>query len=128
MLWAFYSTLLKRHAQDVHPVLLSTWTFVGGALVYVVVGTPGLLRLGNATLPGVAWACVLGSGLGALVVAYLFYYRGMKVIGPVKTAMFSNLQPIVALVVAYFLLREVPTPLQLGGAGVIMTGLMVSRA
>ena len=125
--WAFYTTLLKRTAQNVHPVPLSAWTLVGGLLVYAVVATPGLLRLRGTTLPNVAWAAVVGSGLGALVVAYLFYYRGMKVIGPVKTAMFSNLQPVVALVVAYFVLHEIPTTLQLGGAALIMTGLVASR-
>jgi drug/metabolite transporter (DMT)-like permease len=128
MAWAFYSTLLKKHAQRVHPVQLSAWTLFGGALVYAVVGLPGLIRLDAGAVPTVAWAAVLGSGTGALVVAYLFYYRGMRVIGPVKTAMFSNLQPIVALVVAYFVLHEVPTPLQLGGATLIMSGLLVSRA
>jgi len=126
--WAFYSALLKKYAERVHPVQLAAWTLVGGVAVYAVVAFPGLLRLDASTLPPVAWAAALYSGIVALVVGYLFYYRGVRVLGPVKTAMFSNLQPIIALVVAFFVFHEVPTPLQLGGAAVIMTGLVVSRA
>jgi drug/metabolite transporter (DMT)-like permease len=67
------------------------------------------------------------SGFGALVIAYLFYYRGVRVLGPTRTAMFSNLQPLIALTVAYLTLGETPSVWQLAGAGSIMTGLLVSR-
>jgi drug/metabolite transporter (DMT)-like permease len=62
------------------------------------------------------------------VVAYLFWYRGVRILGPTRTAMFSNLQPIVALVVAYFVLAESPSAPQLGGAVAIMSGLLLSRS
>jgi drug/metabolite transporter (DMT)-like permease len=41
--------------------------------------------------------------------------------------MFSNLQPLIALAVAYLTLGEVPTAWQLGGATSIMAGLLISR-
>ena len=125
--WAVYSVLLKPYAARVHPIHLAAWTLVGGVGVYALIAVPGLARLDVAALPSIAWGAVLYSGVGALVVAYLFYYRGVRTIGPVKTAMFSNLQPIIALVVAYFVFHEMPTPVQLGGAGLIMGGLLVSR-
>jgi drug/metabolite transporter (DMT)-like permease len=67
------------------------------------------------------------SAVLAMVVAYLFYYRGVRVVGPVRTAMFSNLQPIVALAVAAVTLGERPGPWQLAGAGAIAAGIVVSR-
>lgn len=126
--WAFYGVLLKQYSSRVHPVQLAAWTLVGGVAVYAVVAAPGLARLDAAALPPIAWGAVVYSGVGAMVLGYLFYYRGVRVIGPVKTAMFSNLQPIIALVVAYLAFREVPTAPQLGGAVLIMSGLLVSRA
>ena len=33
----------------------------------------------------------------ALVIAYYFWYRGVRVIGPTRTAMYSNLQPLIAV-------------------------------
>jgi drug/metabolite transporter (DMT)-like permease len=127
LVWALYSNLLRGHAQRVHPVHLTMWTLVGGLLAYAVVAPPAVMRVDPTALPRGVWWAVLYSSVLAMVVAFLFYYRGVRVIGPVKTAMFSNLQPIIALVVAYVAFREVPTSVQLGGAALIMTGLVVSR-
>jgi drug/metabolite transporter (DMT)-like permease len=41
--------------------------------------------------------------------------------------MYGNLQPIIAIVVAWIMLHEQPTGWQLLGAGFIMAGLLVSR-
>ena len=68
------------------------------------------------------------SGVGSLVVAYAFWYRGIRIIGPTRTAMYSNLQPVVAVLVAWAMLGEVPTLVQGVGAGAIMAGLLLSRA
>jgi drug/metabolite transporter (DMT)-like permease len=125
--WAFFSVLLKSFADRVHPFHLSAFTLAGGLVVLGALGVPSLVRLDYASVPPIAWWAVLYSGIGALVIAYLFYYRGVRVLGPVKTAMFSNLQPIIALIFAYFVAHELPTPLQFGGAGLIMAGLLVSR-
>jgi len=48
-------------------------------------------------------------------------------IGPTRVSMFSNLQPLVALAVAWIALGEVPTIWQGLGAGSIMTGLIITR-
>jgi drug/metabolite transporter (DMT)-like permease len=121
--WACYAVLLKPFAARVDPVHLSAWTLVGGVATLVPLAAPDLARLDAAAVPAAAWGAVLYSALLAMVVAYLFYYRGVRVVGPVRTAMFSNLQPIVALAVAAGTLGERPGPWQLGGAALIAAGL-----
>ena len=125
--WAFYAVLLKRYTERVHPIQISAWTMVGGVLLLGGAATPQWLATDWHAVPLPAWGAVAYSGLGALVIAYLFYYRGVRVLGPTRTAMFSNLQPLIALTVAYFTLGETPSVWQLAGAGSIMTGLLVSR-
>ena len=125
--WAFYAVLLKPFTQRVHPIHLSAFTLLGGIGVLVLAGAPSLSTLDFAAVPTLGWGAVAYAGLGAMVLAYLFYYRGVRVLGPVRTAMYSNLQPLIAMAVAYLSLREVPTAWQLGGAAAITTGLLVSR-
>ena len=67
------------------------------------------------------------SGIGSMGIAYLFWYRGVRVIGSTRTAMFSNLQPIVALAVSWPLLGETPTLMQGVGAGAVLGGLLLTR-
>jgi drug/metabolite transporter (DMT)-like permease len=73
------------------------------------------------------WTAIIYSGLGALVVGNLIWYYGVSKIGPTRVSMFSNLQPLVALAVAWIALGEVPTIWQGLGAGSIMTGLIIIR-
>ena len=69
------------------------------------------------------WGAVGYSGVGAIGLAYLFWYRGVHEIGPTRTAMYSNLQPIVAVLVAWVALGEIPTVAQgLGAAGPLAPG------
>jgi drug/metabolite transporter (DMT)-like permease len=125
--WACYAVVLKPFTARVDPMHLSAWTLLGGVLTLVPLAVPGLLRLDAAAVPAVGWGAVGYSAVLAMVVAYLFYYRGVRVVGPVRTAMFSNLQPIVALAVAALTLGERPGAWQLAGAALIASGLVVSR-
>lgn len=125
--WACFAVLLKPYTQRVDPMHLSAWTLLGGVVTLVPLAAPALGRLAPATVPVVGWSAVGYSAFLAMVVAYLFYYRGVRVVGPVRTAMFSNLQPIVALAVAAVLLGERPGAWQLAGAAAITAGLVVSR-
>jgi drug/metabolite transporter (DMT)-like permease len=78
-------------------------------------------------IDGPVWSAIIYSGIGALVIANLFWFRGVRVLGPTHTAMFSNIQPAIALAVAWVALGEVPTIWQLVGAATIMGGLLISR-
>jgi drug/metabolite transporter (DMT)-like permease len=60
-------------------------------------------------------------------VAYFFWYRGLRVLGPTRTAVYANLQPIVALLVAWPLLNETPTLFQIVGAVTIIAGVFLTR-
>lgn len=126
--WSLYTVLLKPYTERVDGVRLSTLTMVGGAVPLLFVTGSAIAHTRWLALPALAWSALLYSSIIALVVAYLFWYRGVKVIGPTRTALYANLQPAVALVAAWPMLGEVPTPLQIVGAVAIMAGVLLTRA
>jgi drug/metabolite transporter (DMT)-like permease len=126
--WAVYTVLLKPHTDRVPGVQLSAFTMVGGALALLIVAGPAIARTSWRAVPPAGFAAVFFSGMFALVIAYLFWYRGVRVIGPTRTAMYSNLQPLIAVGVAWPLLGEVPTAWQGVGAACIMGGLVLTRS
>ena len=99
----------------------------GGIIPLLIVGAPSLATTNYAAVPAAGWAAVAYSGLLALVVAYLFWYRGVRVLGPTRASMYSNLQPLVAMLAAWPLLGETPRALQLMGAACIVGGLLLTR-
>ena len=126
--WAVFAVAFQPLSKRVSGIPLSALTMVGGAVAMLAVATPSIVRTRWAAMPALGWAAIVYSGIGALVIAYLFWYRGVKVLGSTRTAMYSNLQPVFALVFAWATLHEVPTSWQVIGAGCIMTGLVLTRA
>jgi drug/metabolite transporter (DMT)-like permease len=127
VIWAFYTTGLVPLAQHVEPAQVAAWTLVGGVVPLAFVAAPSMLRTDWAGIAPLTWAAVLYSGILAMVVAYLVWYHGVRAIGPTRTAMFANLQPLVAVLVAWAVLGEVPTLFQGAGAGAVLSGLYLAR-
>ena len=126
--WAAFTVMLKPYTHRVHGIQLSAITMVGGAIPLMLYSAPQIARTDWLQISGPAWGAIAYSGLFALVVAYLIYYHGVRVIGPTRTAMFANLQPLIALIVAWIMLAEAPTIWQTLGAGAIMSGLLLTRS
>jgi len=125
--WATFTVLLQPYSVRVHPFQLSAITMVSGALVCLVVAVPGLLHTNWSGIGVGAWGALLYASIGSMVLAYLLYYHGIRVLGATRTAVYGNLQPLVALAVAALVLGERPTGWQLFGAAFIMAGLLMSR-
>jgi len=125
--WATFTVLLQPYTHRVNGVHLSALTMVGGALPLLFAATPSLASTDWATVSAATWGAVAYSGIAALVVAYLIWYRGVRVLGPTRTAMYGNLQPVIALGFAWLHLGEVPTVAQAAGIVAIMGGILMTR-
>ena len=125
--WAFYTVLLLPITRRADAVQIAAWSLVGGVIPLILVAMPSLWRTEWAAIAPLTWGAIMYSGLFAMVIAYLIWYRGVEQIGPTRTAMFGNLQPIVAVLVAWFMLGEVPTLFQGAGAATVIGGLYLAR-
>lgn len=125
--WALYTVLLKPYTHDVSGMQISAFTMVGGAIPLFAVAWPAISSAPWRSVPHLGWVAVAYSGVFALVVAYYFWYRGVRVIGPTRTAMYSNLQPVIAVLVAWPMLGETPTVWQVVGTVCIIGGLLLTR-
>jgi drug/metabolite transporter (DMT)-like permease len=99
----------------------------GGVLALLFASPAALAATQWGAIGPSAWAALLYSSVIAMVIAYLFWYRGLRLLGPTKTAVYTNLQPAIAIVVAWIFLHESPTTWQGVGTGTIMTGIYLTR-
>lgn len=125
--WAGY-TLGLRTVDGISPLRVTAVTTLAGA--------PGLLLAGAPQIVGMDWAAVGVEGWGAfayatilsLLVAYLLWNRSVQVVGPSRTVVYMCLTPLIAVIAAAVLLGERPRPLQAVGAGLIIAGVVLTRA
>jgi drug/metabolite transporter (DMT)-like permease len=126
--WGFYTVWLRPMTHRIEGIQIAAWTLVGGAVPMALLSLPAITATDWTRVAPLTWGAILYSGLGAMGVAYLAWYRGVRVIGPTRTAMFSNLQPIVAVGVAWPLLGEQPTAWQGVGALGVIAGVLLTRS
>jgi drug/metabolite transporter (DMT)-like permease len=117
----------KPYAHRVNPLPLAALTMTGGAIPLLFIALPSMMTTNWAALPTGVWLALIYASVGALVVAYLFWHRGVRVLGPTRAAMYGNLQPIIALAFAWVMLGEAPTVVQTAGAASIIYGLLLTR-
>jgi len=125
--WTAYTIMLQPYTKRIDVIQLSAVTMIGGAVPLLVASMPALVATDWSSVGAGGWLALFYSSVISMGVAYFFWYRGLRVLGPTRTAVYSNLQPIVALLAAWAFLGEVPTIFQGLGAVTIIAGVFLTR-
>lgn len=125
--WSLYTVCSKRLIHTYGSMKTTTIMMVTGTPVLLLVCAPSLLRQDWSRVRPIAWAGLIYSALLAIALAYIIWNHGVRKIGSTRTAIYSNITPIVAMLVAWPALGEVPTLGQLAGAIVIFIGIYLVR-
>ncbi|MFO0711437.1 MAG: DMT family transporter [Sandaracinus sp.] len=116
--YAIYLVLIRRYATRHGSLPVVAWGFTWGALLALPLGGPALLEDAPALGPR-AWALVLYVVLVATVFTYLANAWALRFATPSLVATYIFVQPIVASLLAWWVLGEVPTA-RLGVAAVLV--------
>jgi drug/metabolite transporter (DMT)-like permease len=125
--WTVFTVFLQPLAVRTDPIQLSSLTMSGGVLALLFATPKAILATDWSSVGPAAWIGLLYASVISMVIAYLFWYRGLRILGPTRTSVYGNLQPVIAIMVAWIFLRESPTIWQGVGTGTIMTGIYLTR-
>ena len=126
--WALYSVMVQPLTTRIHGIQVGAYTMLGGGIVSLLVSIPALGTVDWAGVNAGVWWAMAYSTIAAMVIAYLFWYHGVKTLGPTHTSMYSNMQPILAMAAAWLALGEIPSRWQIAGVTFIMSGLLLARS
>jgi drug/metabolite transporter (DMT)-like permease len=126
--WTGYTIMLQPYTKRIDVIQLSAVTMVGGAVPLLIASVPALIATDWSGIGTGGWLALFYSSVISMGVAYFFWYRGLRVLGPTRSAVYTNLQPIIALLVAWAFLGEIPTAFQGIGAVTIIAGVFLTRA
>jgi drug/metabolite transporter (DMT)-like permease len=126
-LWAHYSVSARPLLKVYSPLKFTAVTMGMGALMFFPFTVPQLLRLPIASISLKAWLCMLYSGVLALSLALVLWFFSVRRVGNSQTAVYSNLQPVLAVAFAWLLLGEKASSSLLIGAAVIFVGIYFTR-
>lgn len=125
--WAIYTLgagrLIRRHS----PLFVTGTTMAIGGLPYAVAMLPQIVRVNWRTVSTSAWASLFVSAIFALCIAYVIWYAAVQKIGPARTAIYSNLIPITAMIIAAIWLHEPMPAVRIAGAVAVLAGVLLTR-
>jgi len=123
--WAAYSVAIGPLMRRYSPYRLSAVFLLSVTVLLVAAGSHQLahqsFRFGTLVWIGFAFAV-----LGPLVATNLLWFTAIDRVGPSRAALFANLQPFLAAIVALILLSEPITTVQIIGGVAIAGGIVLS--
>jgi drug/metabolite transporter (DMT)-like permease len=125
--WVAYSLIGKAVMDGLSPLAAVSYSSIIGAFFLFF---PALFEGGiqNFRLyQPVDWAGLFYLGFFGTVIGFVWYYEGIKKIGPMKASLFINFVPISAVVMAFFILNEPITPSLFIGTLLVCSGVYLTN-
>ncbi|HET7855342.1 MAG TPA: DMT family transporter [Gaiellaceae bacterium] len=124
--WGAYSVAIAPLMRRYSPYRLSAVLLVAVSLPLLLLGSPQIAAE-DFDWSVLVWIGFVFAVLGPLVVTNLLWFSAIDRVGPSRAAIFANLQPFLAAVIALLLLHEELTRFQVAGGLAIGAGILLSR-
>jgi len=122
--WACYSVVLRLHVRDLSVMQISASTIMIGMLS-MAAGSMALLPGGLQLPPPAAWPALLVMGVVGSAMAYIWWNSAVMRVGAGRAAAFSNLVPVMTILMGVALGQSI-TAAQLVGAGLVIAGVVLA--
>lgn len=125
--WAAYTLIGRVALKGLSPVAATTYAAMWG-LAFLLVGAAfEFPAVPWRSFGWQVWAAVGYLGVFGTVIGFVWYYEGVKAIGPSRTAVFNNLVPVFGIVLAAGLLGEPVLASMLVGGAVTIAGVVMTN-
>jgi drug/metabolite transporter (DMT)-like permease len=126
--WVAYTLIGKAIMKDLSPFIPVFYSSVVGA---VALSVPAYFEgmMGDFVHYSTAdWFGIFYLGFFGTVLGFVWYYQGIKIIGPMKAGQFINFVPISAVLLSFFILGEPITLSLFVGAIFVISGVYLTNA
>ena len=126
--WAVFSALsrsgLKKHPSTLMMFYVMSFGWIFNSILFLT--GPGISQL--SSIPWNGWVAILFLGIFCSGIAYVFWYDALKVLPVAQTGAFLYLEPVITVIVAALVIREVILLATLLGGITILFGVwLVNR-
>jgi drug/metabolite transporter (DMT)-like permease len=126
--WTVFSVLSRRGLKNHPATFMMFYVMLLGWLLTSILffATQKVSEIQNLTASG--WAGLAFLGIFCSGLAYIAWYDALQTLGAAETGVFLYIEPLVTVVVAFFMLSETITLASLLGGGIILLGVwLVNR-
>lgn len=125
-MWAIYSVLLRKR-PTVHPLSFLAASMMAGLLVILPFYMLELAAGRQIQSRPESWAAIGYVAVFPSLIAYLFFNRGVELIGSARAGQFLNLMPAIGAILSVLILREPFRPFHAVGIVLIGAGILLAN-
>jgi drug/metabolite transporter (DMT)-like permease len=123
VVYALFIPTLGRLQAGVGPAVASAYVAGGTAVIFATAGlASGQL---SVSLTPAAWGAVVALALFSTTLAFIVFLRGLAVLGPVRTAIVSTVEPFWTALLAVLALGQPLRPATLLGGALIASAVLL---
>jgi len=119
-IYGYTLVFTKVHLKGASPMAISAATLLLAAAALAPVAPAYAPDL--TAIPAMAWLALLGLAFISTTVAFIFYYRLIADVGPVKASTVTLLVPVFGMLWGILFLGEPVTPGRIAGCAIILSG------
>lgn len=120
--WAIYTVAGREATKSCSPLQATTWASAIGLFLLLVMS---FTEPFPDTVDLDVWLSLGYLGLIGTVIAFVWYYEGIRRIGATRTAIFNNLVPVSAMLFSVLILKEEVTWYTWVGGGLVISGIVL---
>ena len=125
--WVSFSLIGKLILNKITPLVSICYSSLVGAAALSIPASLENMWFSLPEYSAITWVGLFYLGFFGTVLGFVWYYEGIKKIGPTKAGLFINVVPLSAVVMAYFLLNEPMTWSLLVGTVLVSAGIFLTN-
>jgi drug/metabolite transporter, DME family len=122
MAYAMYIPLIGHYQETLSEWIAAVYSALGAGLILFAVDI--LTHHATIALTANAWLAIGGLGFWSTAIAFIAFLRGLRVLGPVRTAIVSTVEPFWTALLSARVLGQRPSVATVGG-GVLIAAAVV---
>jgi drug/metabolite transporter (DMT)-like permease len=127
VVYTIYILTSESAAGRISPYLLSALVCTGAA-VTLTVGSAAIGELRPQDITAEGWLWMAGIGIVSTVTAIGLFFAGLRRVGPSTAAILATVEPVVTVFLAFLVFGETLAAVQIAGAILVLTSVIVLRA
>jgi drug/metabolite transporter (DMT)-like permease len=124
--WSLYTAYSRDVVARLGTIRATAFPLAIGALLFAPIGIPGALETDFSAVPSHAWIGVAWLAIVASTLSYLAWYYAIRRLTPSRVAIFNNVQPVGAALLAWAMGAR-PGPALFAGAGLVIFGVVLAQ-
>ena len=125
--WAHYSVSARPLVKVYSPLKFSAVTISLGTLFSLPLSFSSLKAIPSAAISARSWGLLVFAGIIPMAAGLIIWFRSVKRVGNSQTAVYSNLQPVLAMGFAHLLLKDSVSGGLAAGAALVLVGIFLTR-